>query len=126
MLGHLLLGEENGLWLLVHSQQDMASGGDVIRTPDPAGKGDARLPPFGRTQGSWEMGSWGCALWGWAVHSGAGLHGARGARGPPSWVPDDSAPPTLQVCSSSWCRTGARGAAASGDSDVGVSLSMWL
>lgn len=67
MLGHPLLDEENGLSLLVHSQQDMASGGDMIRTPDLAGKGDARLPPFGRKQCSWEIGSWGCALWGWAA-----------------------------------------------------------
>lgn len=102
----LLSGEENVLLLLVHSQHNTALGGDTARAPSLAGKGGAGpTPPSGRTQGSWELGPWGCAQWGWAAR-------CQGSEGPPSWVPEDSAPPTLRVCSSSWCRNGAHGGAA--------------
>lgn len=94
MFGHPLLGEENGLSLLVHR---------VETQPGLPGNWGAS-PPTWQDTGQLGHGPLGlCTV-------GLGCS-ARGAKEAPSWVPEDSAPPTLQVCSSSQCRNGAHGAA---------------
>lgn len=86
------------------------------------------VPPLGRTQ-DWAMGPWGCALWGWAAVPGEQRgHQAGSLRTllPPhcrcAAAPSAGMGPV--VLQSSWCCR-VPCLEGGGDSDVGVSLSMW-
>lgn len=113
--------EENVLLLFVHSAGTGCRHG---QDSQPCREGGVGPPQFGRTPGSRKMGPG-------AVHGGTGLLSARGARGPPSWVPEGSAAPTVGMQQlpvqewGPWCCSTHRDCPVWREevTDVGVSLS---